>query len=335
MTQFLPTRFAPVFRDYLWGGHRLAEQLNKPAGSGIQAESWEVVDHDSAQSVVRGGPWDGRTLGDLMTRHGPEIVGESVWQRITRAEMPSTLRGRFPLLVKFLDAAQDLSVQVHPNDGQAALLAPPDLGKTEAWYVLDATPDARIYAGLRPGVDRGTFSDAIAAGTAADLLHSFHPRPGDCIFVPAGTLHAIGAGLLILEVQQASNTTWRVFDWNRVDSLGRRRELHVDQALQVADFISGPVSPARVSPGPVAGCEKLVSCEYFAIHRWRGGNGFPTSGDGQMRILTATHGECRITTAAGEAYDLILGDSILIPALCPPLEVEMQRGSEVLEITAS
>lgn len=333
MPEILPIRFHPVFRDYLWGGHRLVEQLNKPAGPGIWAESWEIVDHDSAQSVVDGGAWDGRTLGDLMTSHGPEIVGEELWKRITRPEMPSSLRGRFPLLIKFLDAAQDLSLQVHPNDHQAARLQPPDLGKTEAWYVLDADREAMIFAGLLPGVGREAFAHAVAAEKTAELLHSFHSRIGDCILVPAGTLHAIGAGNLILEVQQASNTTWRVFDWNRVDALGRRRELHIDRALEVADFARGPVTPLVPRPTESVGRECLVQCEYFCIHRWRGIPEVRLGGDGTLRILVVLHADCVMESPRGKEV-LASGATRMLAASCPEVLLALDPRAELLEITA-
>ena len=189
--------------------------LGKPIGPGDDyAESWEVADHGADQSIVDFGPLAGTTLGELVLGRGDELVGP-------KGTVPYP-QARFPLLVKFLDAKQVLSVQVHPNDEQAAKQTPPDLGKTEAWVMLATEPGSKIYAGLRPGVDRAQLEAAIRDGTCERLLHSFEPKPGDCVFIPAGTVHAIGQGLLVAEIQQSSDTTFRLFDWNRTGADGRR-----------------------------------------------------------------------------------------------------------------
>ena len=168
-------------------------------------------------------------MHDLVTQHGPALFGRHHPQR------------QFPLLFKFLDCQQTLSVQVHPNDEQAARLNPPDLGKTEAWVVLAAEPGSKIYAGLKPGVDR---ADVGARNNAPALceecLHQFEPQAGDCVFIEAGTVHALGAGLLIAEIQQASDTTFRLFDWNRVDRDGKPRPLHIRESLDTIDFLARP-----------------------------------------------------------------------------------------------
>src|SRR5208283_4546370 len=219
------------------------------------AESWEVADHGTDQSVVDQGPLAGTTLGELVRQRGAELLG---------CHHPQP---RFPLLVKFLDAAQSLSVQVHPNDEQAARLNPPDLGKTEAWYILSAEPGSLIYAGLRPGVDRQQLADAIRQGTCGNLLHQFEPQAGDCLFVPAGTVHALGAGLLVAEVQQSSDTTFRLFDWNRVGPDGKPRPLHVERGLAVVDFKRGPVDPVQPQPTDRPWVSRLVACEKFIMDR--------------------------------------------------------------------
>jgi mannose-6-phosphate isomerase len=333
MTQFAPLRFQPIFRDYLWGGQRLAEKLGKPTGPGIWAESWEIVDHDQAQSTVVGGKWDGRTLGYLMTNHGPSLVGDVAWERITRQSIPESLRGRFPLLLKFLDAAQDLSVQVHPNDALAARVNPPDLGKTEAWYVLDAAPGSRVFAGLRKGVDRNQLADAVQSGTTADVLHSFQPQKGDCIFIPAGTVHAIGAGLLILEIQQTSNTTWRLFDWNRLDTCGNSRELHVDQSLDAIDYTSGPVNPVERSSSENQLCESLVHCDYFRMLRRNQSGSFRIGGDEQMHIVAVTSGKFEMESTIGR-QSLKTGETCLIPASCAAVNFFPIGDGELIEILA-
>lgn len=228
-----PLRFKPIYRQYLWGGKRFRVLFDRDLPpKEIFAESWEVCDHGADQSIVTNGPLAGETLGNLVHRFGDELFPpeEGVFTQ-------------FPLLVKFIDAAQNLSLQVHPDDAMAATLDPSDAGKTEAWIVVDAQPGSKIYAGLKPGVTRGDLAQAIQNGTAAEMLHTFQARPGDCVFIPAGTVHAIGQGLLIAEIQQSSDTTFRLFDWNRVEPDGRPRPLHIEQGLKATRF---GVAPPRV-----------------------------------------------------------------------------------------
>ena len=187
------------------------------------------------------GPWAGRTLHELVRDHGAELLG-------TQAGLP-----QFPLLVKFLDANDRLSVQVHPNDQQAAAAIPGERGKTEAWVILEAEPEACVFAGLRPEVDRDALSRAIAEGTVEACLHRLRVRPGDCVFIPAGTVHALGEGVLLAEVQQSSDITYRLHDWNRLGPDGRPRPLHIEASLACTDFTRGPVGPQVPQPLPACG----------------------------------------------------------------------------------
>ena len=250
-----PLRFQPILRDYLWGGRRL-EQLGKELGPGPHwAESWEVCDHDRDQSVVLAGPWAGKTLGELVANHGQELLGRHHPQP------------RFPLLFKFLDANRTLSVQVHPNDAQAAQLDPPDLGKTEAWVVLDAKEGSVLYTGLKRGFDRRALAREVERGTCELCLHQFEPQPGDCVLLYAGTPHAIGAGLLIAEIQQSSDVTYRLFDWNRVGPDGQPRQLHVEEALEVIDYNRGPVAAQEPAATDIPGVKRLAECDKFVLER--------------------------------------------------------------------
>lgn len=247
--------FRPLLKRLVWGGRQLGELLGKPIGEGSDyAESWEVVDHGADQSVVSGGPEAGRTLRELVRDRPGDLFGEGI------------RHDHFPLLLKFLDCNRVLSVQVHPDDAYASRMTPPDLGKTEAWYVVAAKPDAVIYAGLRPGVDPQQLRAACGDGSVGGLLHEVRPRVGDCFFIPAGTVHALGGGLVVAEIQQSSDTTFRLFDWNRVDAAGRGRELHVDQAIAVTDFSRGPVDPQHPHPD-ADGLETLVRCDKFILRR--------------------------------------------------------------------
>src|SRR5262245_7164495 len=234
MPPLYPLTFHAVLKRYLWGGRRLGSVLGKPIGEGSDyAESWEIADHAQGQSIVAQGPLVGTTLHDLVASRRDELLGRHAPQ------------SRFPLLFKFLDCQRDLSVQVHPDDAAAARLDPPDLGKTEAWLILDAQPGSRVYAGLKAGVDRADLEREVKRGQVVPCLSRFEPQGGDCIFIPAGTVHALGAGLLVAEIQQASDTTYRLFDWNRVGPDGRPRPLHVEQALGAMDFSASAVAPCR------------------------------------------------------------------------------------------
>lgn len=327
MIEPYPLRFQPLFRDYVWGGTRLQSVLGKPTGPGIWAESWEVVDHVNGQSVVANGPAAGKTLAELMQLWGARLVGQDVWQRIQSPAVPSQLRGRFPLLFKFLDAAQNLSVQVHPDDAAAARQSPPDLGKTEAWYILDAAPGARIYAGLEAGVTREQFAAAINRGDVVSLLHSFPAAAGQCVFIPAGTIHAIGAGLLVAEIQEASDTTFRIDDWGRMGNDGRPRPLHVDQALAVSDFATGPVKP-RMSR-KIAGRERLVECPYFILDRRMAVEPFTMGGDASFHLVAVVDGRVRME---GNAEPLESGSTVLLPAAMAPIRFCPEGRAELLEI---
>ena len=304
---FPPLRFHPIFRSYLWGGRNLESELKKQLPQeGIWAESWEIVDHPQAQSIVVDGPWTQWSLGELVNQHRYSILGPS-------ANHPS----RFPLLLKYLDCQNVLSVQVHPDDAYGATLPSPDLGKTEAWVILAANPGAKLYAGLKPGVTKSSLRDAIANGTTESCLHVIEPQPGDCIFIPAGTVHALGAGLLVAEIQQASDCTFRLYDWNRVDQEGNPRPLHVDQALDVIDFNRGPITPVTPKNQDPANSalETLVRCEKFTLQRYSSAKTIqlPTN---TFHILTVPKGSGHVDSTAGSLH-LATGQSALIPYACP------------------
>lgn len=315
-----PLRFRPIFRQYLWGGRRLETVLNKPIGEGPHfAESWEVVDHGGDQSVVAAGPLAGKTLGEVV-REDPQGV----------AGVASASSG-FPLLLKYLDCNRNLSVQVHPDDVRAAKLDPPDLGKTEAWYILDAEPGALVYAGLKAGVQRADLEKAIEAGKTDDCLHSFHPTPGDCIFIQAGVIHALGAGLLVAEIQQASDTTYRLFDWNRVGTDGKPRQLHIEAGLEAIDYAAGPIQPQTPSAPAGEQRQQLVDCDKFMLDRLRlPSEGVTLGGDNQFHLITIVEGAA-VLEGDPTGEPLSLGQSALIPANSQPLQLRPLDAATVLE----
>ena len=306
-----PLRFEPVFRSYIWGGRRLETVLQKalPNDGLDYAESWELVDHGENQSVVANGSFAGQTLSALVAKHGESLLGRHHPQN------------QFPLLFKFLDCNRNLSVQVHPNDAQAAELDPPDLGKTEAWVIMSAEPGSCLYAGLKEGIDRVTLQEHVTAGTVENILHTIHPEVGDCVFIQAGTVHALGEGLLVAEIQQASNTTFRLFDWNRAGADGRPRQLHIAESLAVTNYKQGPVNVVSAqSVG--AGIERLVECDKFVLDRIIVDGEHSLGGDQACHILVVLEGEARI---GGEQVNS--GQTVLLPACCGAVTVKSKQAT--------
>ncbi len=319
-TPLHPLLFSPLYRQYLWGGRRFERLFGRRLPSqGVVAESWELVDRGDDQSIVAAGPLAGISLGELVRTRGRELLGDL------------SATGPFPLLFKFLDACLDLSVQVHPDDTRAAKLVPPDRGKTEAWYVIDAEPGSRIYAGLEPGTTRERLGQAIAEGRAADVLASFDAKTGDCVFIPAGTVHAIGAGIVIAEIQQSSDVTYRLFDWNRVGPDGRPRPLHVEAGLEAVTHFEpvGPVVPAT-TPDPVA--KRLVECPFFRLDEVRPQGDWQTGGDGRFRFLAIIRGQIRLEDR-WSLPPLGSGRCVLLPASIGPQRIASDPGTTLLEIS--
>lgn len=296
-----PLRFHPYFRPMPWGGRALGRFLGKnlPA-DGPVGESWEVSDHPSHPSALATGPWYGRTLRSLVERHAPLLLG------------PAADRfARFPWLIKLLDANDTLSVQVHPDETAVEKLWPGECAKSECWLVLDARPGSCIYAGLRPGVGPAEFRAALAAGTVAECLHCVQPRPGDFLSLPAGTVHALGGGLLVAEIQQTSDATFRLFDWNRRDAHGKLRQLHVEEGLASIDWHQGPVAPR---PARGADGAALLSCPHFVVEAVDARPTFTVGGSGVLQALVVTAGQGRLDS--GEFFTA--GDVWVLPACVPP-----------------
>jgi mannose-6-phosphate isomerase len=307
-------RFEEAFFERIWGGNRLRDMFGRPTPTDKTiGEAWLIADHAQCESRVAAGPYAGKTLRDLMSECPKALLG-------THAR--PTHHGRFPLLLKLLDAGQPLSVQVHPDDMQAAALHEPDVGKTEMWYVIDADPGAELICGLDPKASPQTFRNAIEDDTVATLMRTFPAPAGTPVFVPPGTVHAIGAGFLLAEIQQNSDITYRVYDWGRVDDRGIPRALHVDKALQVTRFGSahgGAGELLTLSDDGVVQC-LAAACPYFAAehltlsHRpWCR----PTDGRSCHLILALT-GQ---VTAEVERHKQTLrpGEAALIPGHYPEM----------------
>jgi mannose-6-phosphate isomerase len=278
--------------------------------AGTYGESWELSDHPLHASVADTGPYKGRTLRSLIEESPAEILGCGA--------SPSS---QFPWLVKFLDAHDRLSIQVHPDASRVTQLRPAEGSKTEAWYVIDSAPGSRIYAGLLPGINETKLRAALKAGSLEACLHSFHPEPGDCIFLPAGTVHAVGGGVLISEIQQTSDATFRLYDWNRRDDKGRTRELHIEEAMASIHWDRGPVRPSRV-PRDTDRFE-LVRCPFFVIEHWHIHNDRRLAAGGGPTVIIVLEGH---GAWSGEGDEPIRpGEVWLLPAsatelLCRPTQ---------------
>ncbi|HUE16983.1 MAG TPA: type I phosphomannose isomerase catalytic subunit [Planctomycetaceae bacterium] len=319
-----PLQFHPVLKRIRWGGRRLGTVLGKPIGDASDyAESWEIADCGDDQSTVAEGPFNGWTLARLVAAEGTALFG--------RDRGPA----HFPLLIKFLDCNDRLSVQVHPNDEQARQMGRGDNGKTEAWVILEAKPDSRIYAGLKPGVDRRSLEKHLDAGTVEECLHSFPARRGDCIFVPAGTVHALGEGILLVETQQSSDVTFRLFDWGRLGADGKPRPLHRDESLACIDFDRGPVNPVvpRVVANRADRTEELVRCDYFVLRRHTLSHPLSLDADRRFHVLLPLAGQVDVR-ADDYQKRLRLGDTLLAPAAATGVTLTPAGEAVVLEISA-
>lgn len=309
-----PLRLLPEYRDYLWGGDRL-----RP-GIVPTAEAWVVYEGDRVAS----GRFAGKTLGELAAEQGEALLGTRPFRRTGN---------RFPLLIKLLDCAQWLSLQVHPNDEQAvALEGPGQFGKTEAWHVIEAAPNAALIAGIKPGTTAEVLAQAIRNGAILEYVQTLSVRAGDTVFMPAGTIHALGPGLLIYEIQQASDWTYRVYDWGRPETPTRR--LHIEKSLAVAR----PDATGSVLPLPVLReGEAALLCQspYFRLEMLHTGAQplrLDTHGE-SFHALTVLEGAARIVTADGETT-LSRLETALLPAACGPYRLEPLTPFRVLRAQA-
>ena len=289
-----PIAFSPIYMTRVWGGRSLETvyQRDLPDDQPY-GESWEMSDRADEQSIVSSGPFAGKSLHDLWTNHREEIFGEDL------------TGDRFPLLIKILDARDDLSIQVHPPAEVADELGGDP--KTEMWYIADCDPGAKLYIGLKDGCTRESFERSLAEGTVEEQVHAVSPRAGESIFIPSGRLHAIGAGFIIYEIQQNSDTTYRVFDWNRVGLDGDPRDLHIDESIDFDDLEPGMDQPDG---------DTLASCEYFFVTR----HNIPESQELTVQndafsIITVISGQ--ICSEAGTIFKT--GDFLILPRNAEPL----------------
>ena len=298
MSKLSPVKLSPAFKDYIWGGANLKTKYNKKSSLDVIAESWELSAHKDGQSVISGGEFDGLLLTEYIEKAGSEILGSN-------AEKFDYV----PRLIKLIDAKNNLSVQVHPND-EYALKNEGEYGKTEMWYVMECEEGAALYYGFKRDVTKDEYKTAIENNTLTDILNRVPVHKGDVFFIPSGTVHAIGAGIMICEIQQNSNTTYRVYDYGRRGKDGKTRPLHIEKALEVSNLKQSPKLPVIENKEDVL----LAKCEYFTVRKITVTKGFTLSLDStSFRSIIVTDGE-GVLIMDGETVELNKGDSVFIPA---------------------
>jgi mannose-6-phosphate isomerase len=317
-----PLTFQPIFKERVWGGRNIERLYGKPLPSEkLIGESWEISDRPEAESVIANGPLAGNSIRWVMEKHGSMLLGR-----------PVAPGERFPLLVKILDAQEKLSVQVHPPPMQAGRLGGEP--KTEMWHIVDATPEAELYAGLKHGVTRETFEQMLKAGTVAGCLHRIPVKAGDVIFLPSGRVHAIGAGNVLFEIQENSDTTYRVFDWNRLGLDGKPRELHLPESLASIDFndFEPRLIASKYSRNPVFAVRYLVDDPLFKVDacKVKRSGRFHLRSDG-WQILGMVKGRLSVS-GAGEELTLKAGEFCLLPASVGRTSLRAETAVEFLHV---
>jgi len=320
MSALYPLTFSPIFKERVWGARNLERLYGKKLPANVPiGESWEISDRPGDVSVVNNGPLAGKDLHWLVENHRMDLLGDAKLEA-----------GRFPLLIKLLDAQEKLSLQVHPPAAKAAELRGDP--KTEMWFIADAITDAELYVGLKRGVTRADFERRIGEGSVAECFHRAKVRAGDSMFLPSGCVHAIGAGLVIFEIQQNSDTTYRVFDWNRVGLDGKPRELHVPQSLASIDF--NDFEPALVTEAKVVGADfstrRLVNHALFTVDHYEVHQACEVLlRRGRMRIVGVVSGEVQVSGPGQSQPVLRAGQFCLLPAVSPG-ELIVSAGTQFL-----
>jgi mannose-6-phosphate isomerase len=305
---FYPLKFEPVFKDYIWGGRNL-ERLGKSLPEGITAESWEISSHKDGMSIIGNGDYKGTSLADFVDKHGRKVIGNALPEKYIR---------NFPLLIKLIDANDRLSVQVHPDDKYAFLNENGENGKNEMWYIISAEEGASLIYDVKPGVTKDMFMEAIREEKLERCLNTVKVKPGDVINIPAGLIHAIGKGIVLAEIQQNSNATYRVYDFGRVDKNGNKRPLHIEKAMDVIDFNSGGRRekysglPVEISKGLII--RYLAAAGYYAgEHHRLDGEASCTTSEERFHIFTFIKGEGEIGWK-NSTLKVRMGESVMIPA---------------------
>jgi mannose-6-phosphate isomerase len=323
MAELYPLKFETVLKEKVWGGEALVNRYNKkPNGSVHNGESWEISAVEGFQSVVSNGFLAGNNIEELIEVYMGDITGDIIYEKFGH---------EFPLLIKFIEAKEDLSIQVHPGNSMAKERHNA-YGKTEMWFILESEKGAKLYSGFNEGVTKVMYQKAIEDGTLANLLNSETALPGDTFFTPAGRIHAIGAGIVLVEIQQTSDITYRVFDWNRKSTGKEKRELHTDLALDAIDFTAAGKSKIRVEPQPNI-TENLVNCEFFhtdILHFNTPVRKEYYSNDSFV-VYICTEGEFTIKWE-DNSDKVIKGETVLLPAMIKEVTLVPSGEATLLEV---
>ena len=298
-------KLKPAIKDYLWGGRRLVEEYNKESDLDKVAETWEMSNHKDGSSIIVNGKYKDKTFIEYLESEGKNVWGEK-----------ADKYDKFPVMIKFIDAKQDLSIQVHPDD-EYALKNEGEFGKNEFWYVLDALPDSFLYYGVKEEMNKEQFRERIENGTICDYLNKVQVKKGDCFYIKTGTIHAIGAGIVVAEIQQCSNSTYRVYDFGRVGSDGKQRELHVDKAVEVTNL--KPSAKNGEADGEPVDNNAYISTlltknEYFTCTK------YDVNGEVKLNVDDLSFNSIIVLEGSGkiksnsQEFDIKKGDSYFIPA---------------------
>jgi mannose-6-phosphate isomerase len=320
--ELYPLRFEPILKDRLWGGEKLKTLLDKPGAARGMGESWELSGVEGDVSVVANGPYSGMLLSDLIREYGPDLLGESVIERFG---------SQFPILIKFIDAEKDLSIQLHPGD-ELARKRHNSFGKTEMWYIMEADPGAELIIGFNKDTNREEYSEALSSDNLLGLLHYEPVAEGDTYFINCGKIHAIGAGILLAEIQQTSDVTYRVYDFNRLDAQGRPRELHTDLALDAMDYRERDDFRIRYEKRRNQR-NAMVDSVYFKTDylEYDATNSLDLSQRDSFTACVCVGGQAEVEIE-GHRLDLVKGETILIPAAARSITIHT-AGCQLLEVS--
>ena len=323
MSELYPLKFEPLLKDKVWGGYALERHFSKkPDGLPNIGESWELSAVRDNLSVVKNGFLGGNNIEELIEVYMGDITGDTLFDKFGNT---------FPLLFKFIEAGEDLSIQVHPGD-EMAREKHQDYGKTEMWYILESENDSKIYTGFREGVTRQMYEESLVNGSLPELLNVEQAEPGDAFFTPAGRIHAIGKGIVLVEIQETSDLTYRISDWNRKSNGNIKRELHLDLALEAMDFSAAGKNKIRKDP-ELNKTENLVSCEFFNTNILRFNSGIKKEYYliDSFVVYICIDGEFHIRWD-GNSEKVTKGETVLLPAMIKEVFLEPATDARLLEI---
>lgn len=324
MSELYPLKFESVLKEKVWGGNALTTRFNKQSSSGSDhvGESWEISAIADDQSVISNGFLAGNNIEELIEVYMGDITGDSIFEKFGN---------EFPLLIKLIEAQEDLSIQVHPNN-ELAKKRHKAYGKTEMWYILECKKDAKIYTGFKEGVTKEVYEEALKNGNLEEILNVEYAEPGDAFFTPAGRVHAIGAGIVLVEIQQTSDITYRIFDWNRKNTGKEKRELHTDLALDAIDF--NQAGSSKIKPAPVLNkFVNLVNCEFFNTNLLYFNQPIEKEYhfNDSFVVYICIEGEFHISWD-GSSEKVAKGETVLVPAMIKDITLKPVNEAKLLEV---